>query len=72
MIGLVSNLFCGVGSVAAIFVGVLALRQIARSGGRLSGRPQALAGIVLGIAGLIAMAGLLLVLPPAGTMQGPL
>lgn len=56
MISLASNLLCGVGSLAAIVVGVLALRQIARSGGRLGGRQEALAGIVLGIAGLIATA----------------
>lgn len=56
MIGLVSNLLCGVGNLAAIVVGVLALRQIARSRGSLAGRRHAIAGIALGIAGLLILA----------------
>jgi hypothetical protein len=42
----------GIGSVAAIVLGVVALRQIGRSNGTLSGRSLAIAGPILGIAGL--------------------
>ena len=56
MVGIVSNLFCGVGNLAAIVVGVIALRQIARSGGTLAGKRQAIVGIAVGIAGLAAVA----------------
>ena len=53
IISLASNLLCGPGSLAAIVVGVLALRQIARSKGMVAGKRQAVAGIVLGIVGLV-------------------
>jgi hypothetical protein len=46
------NLFCGVGSLAAIVVGVVALRQIARSNGTIAGKALAVAGVALGVAGL--------------------
>ena len=53
MISLISNLLCGIGNLAAVVVGVLALRQIARSRGELSGRWKAIAGIALGMVGLL-------------------
>ena len=56
MVSIVSNLFCGVGNLAAIVVGVIALRQIARSGGTLAGKRQAIVGIALGIAGIATVA----------------
>ncbi len=53
MISLIANLLCGIGNVASVIVGALALRQIARSGGELSGRRHAIAGMVLGVVGLL-------------------
>jgi hypothetical protein len=49
--GLVLGLLwlCGIGSLAAIVVSALALRQIDRAQGRLAGRGLAIAGLVLGI-----------------------
>ena len=46
------NLFCGVGNLAAIVVGVVAIRQIARSNGTMTGKGMAIFGIALGVAGL--------------------
>ena len=43
------------GSLAAVIMGHLALRQIARSGGAQSGRTAALAGLGIGYFGLIAL-----------------
>ena len=54
IVSLALNLFCGVGSLAAIVVGVVALRRIARSNGTLAGKGIALAGLGLGIAGTMA------------------
>ncbi len=42
----------GVGSLAAIVLGVMAMRQIARSQGTLTGKRLAIAGIIVGIVGL--------------------
>jgi hypothetical protein len=50
------NLLCGVGNLAAIVVGALALRRVERSNGALRGRELAIAGMALGIAGLVATA----------------
>lgn len=55
-VSLVSNLFCGIGNLAAVVVGAMALRQIARSNGTLGGRRQAVAGIALGVVGTILVA----------------
>ena len=46
------NLFCGVGNLAAIVVGVVALQQVTRSNGTMAGKGVAVAGIVLGHIGL--------------------
>ena len=43
------------GSVAAVVFGHVALGQIARSGGRQTGRGMAIAGLVLGYVGIAAM-----------------
>jgi hypothetical protein len=53
--GLVLGLLwlCGAGSLAAIVVSVLALRQIDRARGALSGKGLAVAGLMLGIVGVI-------------------
>jgi hypothetical protein len=53
VMSLVSNVFCGIGNLAAIIVGVLALRRISRSSGTSSGRKLALAGVILGVIGLV-------------------
>jgi hypothetical protein len=45
----------GVGSVAAIIFGHLALHQIAHSGGLQRGRSAAMAGLVLGYLGILAV-----------------
>jgi hypothetical protein len=51
---------CGIGSAAAVVLGLLAARQIDRSNRALSGTSLATAGVVLGVAGLIAtLAGVL-------------
>ena len=43
---------CGVGSLLATIFGAVALGQIAKSNGRLTGKAMAIAGLVLGIIGL--------------------
>ena len=43
----------GIGSLSAIVLGVMSLRQIARSNGTLTGKRLALAGMIVGIIGLI-------------------
>lgn len=48
-----SLLFC-LGSIAAVVLGHIALKQIGESGGRLEGRGLALAGLVLGYVVLVA------------------
>ncbi len=53
---------CGLGSLAAIVLGVMALRQIGQSQGTLTGKRTAIAGITLGILGL--MLALLVLLVP--------
>jgi GYF domain 2 len=56
IIGLALNLFCVAGNLAAIVVGALALRQVARSNGTLTGKALAVGAIALGLAGLLASA----------------
>jgi hypothetical protein len=43
---------CGIGSLGAIILGVVALRQIARSQGTLTGKSLAIVGLLLGFVGL--------------------
>jgi GYF domain 2/Domain of unknown function (DUF4190) len=50
----------GIGSLAAIVFGVMAMRQIARSQGTLTGKRLAIAGIIVGTAGLGLTLGLLI------------
>ncbi len=52
IVSLALNLICGVGNIAGIVVGIVALRQIARSNGALGGKGLAVGGIALGIAGV--------------------
>ncbi len=49
----------GLGSASAIVLGVMSLRRIARSQGTLTGKRLALAGMIVGIIGLIVSALLL-------------
>jgi hypothetical protein len=58
ILSLALNLFCLPGNLAAIAVGVMALRQIARSGGTQAGRGLAIAGVVIGGVGLLSSAAL--------------
>jgi hypothetical protein len=57
----VASVICGllwfgwIGSALAILAGHIALRQIARSGGRQSGRGLAIAGLVLGYFGALML-----------------
>ena len=53
--------FCGLGSVAALFLGYLALREIRRDPARIRGRGMAIAGIVLGWVGMATLFAALLV-----------
>jgi hypothetical protein len=53
ILGLLSPLLCIVGGVMAILWGVLALGEIRRSGNQFRGKGFALAGIVLGAAGIL-------------------
>jgi GYF domain 2/Domain of unknown function (DUF4190) len=53
ILSLALNLFCGIGNLAAIGAGAVALRQIARSNATLAGRGIALAGVIVGILGLV-------------------
>jgi Domain of unknown function (DUF4190) len=61
---------CGVGSLLAVVLGVLARRDIARSNGARSGAGIALAGIILGLVGLGTVA-LFVVLGTAIGHSGP-
>jgi GYF domain 2/Domain of unknown function (DUF4190) len=56
IVSLALNMFCGVGNLGAIVVGVLALRQVARSNGTQTGKGLAVAGIILGHLGLAIVA----------------
>ena len=55
---LVCGLFwvCGIGSIAALILGFLALRQIRREPLRIDGKGLAIAGIALGWLGVIGVA----------------
>jgi hypothetical protein len=53
ILSLALNLFCGIGNLAAIGAGAVALRQIARSNTTLAGRGFAIAGVIVGILGLV-------------------
>ena len=55
---LVCGLFwvCGIGSIAALILGFLALRQIRREPLRIGGKGLAIAGIALGWLGVIGLA----------------
>jgi hypothetical protein len=55
---LVCGLFwvCGLGSIAAVILGYVALRQIRREPLRLKGRRMAIAGISLGWLGILGLA----------------
>jgi hypothetical protein len=59
----------GMGSLIALVLGVLARKEIAQSGGRVSGRGLALGGIMLGSLGVLA-AGLLLAASVAAHLTG--
>jgi hypothetical protein len=48
LLGLFGWILVGLGSVAAVVLGIVSLRQINASGGWLKGRGLAIAGIVLG------------------------
>jgi hypothetical protein len=50
--GILSFLVVVIGSIAAITTGILALRKIGRSQGKLTGKGNALAGLILGCLGL--------------------
>jgi hypothetical protein len=52
--------FGWVGSVVAVILGHVALGQIARSGGRETGRPAALIGVALGYFGLATLLAVIL------------
>ena len=49
--------FCGAGSIAAVVLGFVGKRQVDRSAGAQSGAGLAIAGIVLGVLGLLATVG---------------
>jgi len=67
VLGLASPFTCGVSSLVAIPLGVVALLRIRRSGGALGGRSAALTGIVVSAVALLCAVGvgLGLVLPAA-------
>ncbi len=54
ILSLALNLLCLPGNLAAIVIGVMALRQIARSGGALAGKGLAITGVVIGSIGLLS------------------
>ena len=53
---------CGLGSIAALVTGYIAKGNIDKSGGREGGRGLALAGIILGWIGVVAMIGWIVLL----------
>lgn len=70
VLGIVGPLFCGVGSVVALVLGVVALRQIDASQGWQTGRGQAVAGIVLGGIVTALLAGWMLLVAAGLAMGG--
>jgi Domain of unknown function (DUF4190) len=52
---------CGIGAIAALILGYLALRQIRREPLRLKGKGLAIAGIILGWSGVIGLAAVITV-----------
>ncbi len=67
LVSLALNLVCGVGNIAAIVAGLVALRQIALSNGTLVGKGQAIGGIALGIVGVLTSAVVYAMLLARGT-----
>jgi hypothetical protein len=55
-VSLALNVLCGAGNLAAIVVGAVALRRIARSGGTMGGKRLAIGGIATGAIGLLSLA----------------
>ena len=47
---------CGIGSLLATIFGAVAINQISRSNGTVTGKGMAIAGLILGILGLSAYA----------------
>lgn len=64
--GLAGFVACGIPSVVGLVLGLVSLRRIGRSGGRLAGRGMAITGVVLGIVwlALIALFALVVVVTP--------
>lgn len=53
----------GIGSILALVFGVIAIGQIKRSEGQITGRGMALAGAILGGLGVVVIAGLVIAWP---------
>ena len=60
---------CGLGSIAALITGYIAKSNIDKSGGREGGRGLALAGIILGWIGVVALIGWIVLLIVAGSID---
>jgi general secretion pathway protein G len=52
-LGIAGLCTCGVGSLVGLVLGIVAMRQIGRSGGRLGGRGLAIAALVISAVGLV-------------------
>ncbi|MBE3070973.1 MAG: DUF4190 domain-containing protein [Planctomycetes bacterium] len=66
--GLAGVCTCGLGGLIGLVLGLVGLRRIRRSGGRLTGRGLAVGGVVVSVLGL-ALGALVLVLASVGTMR---
>jgi hypothetical protein len=60
MFGLASFFVCVLAGIPAIIQGLLSLREIRQSGGRLQGKQLAVSGIILGLLGSLASGSLVL------------
>lgn len=56
IISVASNVFCGIGNLAAVVIGIVALVRIARSKEPVGGKGLAVVGLAVGAAGLVACA----------------
>ena len=53
--------FCGIGSLLAVIFGLISIKQINESQGRLGGKGLAIAGTVVGAVGLVLLVGWIVV-----------
>ncbi len=72
VLGIVGWALCGVGSIVAIVLGLVARNQIRASGGQEAGDGMATAGVILGCVGLVLFVVAVIVTASNGSSSGSL